>query len=196
MRLGRRAEFRRAERPAHLNRARGAALVPEPRAGVQGGRRGGAGHLGRELCSGPRAQREGARPRESPVGDGARATVQCSEQGGDTATRGEALRTQEEEVSSVRCCSEPFSPWLWAPVHSHPWESPARHKPQLRGTLPGFNHRRLRPAQPGITRWGPRSRGPGLCSSPIRPPRVWPCAPALPCLPVRWRSRAPVIVCA
>lgn len=124
MRLGRRAEFRRAERPAHPNRARGAALVPEPRAGAQGGQRGGAGHLGRELCSGPRAQREGARPRESPVGDGAQATVQCSEQGGDTATRGEALRTQKEEVSSVRCCSEPFSPWLWAPVHSHPGNHP------------------------------------------------------------------------
>ena len=65
-------EFRRAEHPTYPSRASGAALVPEPKAGAQRGQQGAAGHLGRELCSGPRARREGARLRESPAGDGAR----------------------------------------------------------------------------------------------------------------------------
>ena len=37
----------------------GVALVPGLRSSVQGGQRGAAGHLGRQLCSGPRARREG-----------------------------------------------------------------------------------------------------------------------------------------
>ena len=114
-------EFRRAEHPTYPSGVSGAALVPEPRAGAQRGQRGAAGHLGRELCSGPRARREGARLRESPAGDGARATARCSELGGDAATCGETMRTQKEEVSSVRhCCYEPFTPQLWAPVHRPP----------------------------------------------------------------------------
>lgn len=48
-----------------------AVLVPGPRASVQGGQRGAAGHLGLQLCSGPRAPEGRGQAEGEPRGDGA-----------------------------------------------------------------------------------------------------------------------------
>lgn len=155
--------------------AGGAALVPGPRASVQGGQRGAAGHLGLQLCSGPRAPEGRGQAEGEPRGDRTRA--QCSERGGDSATCGEALRPQKEEASSVRRCSEPFTPGLWAPVRPRPGNHPLGTTAAQGRAVGGrggsdwgqaswFGHRRPRPARPGVTQWGPGSRGPALCSRP------------------------------
>lgn len=158
-----------------------------------GGGRGGAGPRAQGKCagraagsrwaSGPpavlrtSARREGARPRESPGVTGPRTRAQCSERGGDSATCGEALRPQKEEASSVRRCSEPFTPGLWAPVRPRPGNHPLGTTAAQGRAVGGrggsdwgqaswFGHRRPRPARPGVTQWGPGSRGPALCSCP------------------------------
>lgn len=144
---------------------------------MQRGQRRAAGHLGCQLCSGPQARREGARPRESPGVTGPRPRARCSERGVDSATCREALRPQKEEVSSVRHCSKPFTPGPWAPVRPHPRNHPLSTTTAQGRAVGGrggsdwgqaswFDHRRPRPARPGVTQWGPGSRGPALCSRP------------------------------
>lgn len=144
-----------------------------------------------QLCSGPRAQREGARPRESPA-DGAPATVQCSEQGGDTATRERLWRTQKEEVSS--------GPDAVLSRSAHGYGLPCTPTP---GNHPlGTSHSSgahflalttfvVQPS-PASPRWGPRSQILGLLFA--HPPRVA-LGTCLALLTSKMEKLAPVIVC-
>lgn len=153
---------------------------------------GGAADLG-QLClwtPGPEVCCSG----RAPWGPRPRCSVQ--------SRRGHRHTWRGSENSRRRRCPpsdavlEPFQPMaMGLPCTPTPGNHP-RTSHKLRGALPGLTT--FSPSSSPARHHSVGTQEPGSWVSvlrPIRSLRVWPCAPVLPCLPVRWRSWAPVIVC-